>query len=125
MLPGRGRPPQPPHAAAVAADCLPRLAPAPAAAGAAAMSPRPTNRKQAAPEPRRFLRGDGGLSTSPPVGRRGDAGRVAGAVRDPRAYGKCSLSPEAGQMTEMLSFLDHLFSHIPPPAFCFKWKTSR
>lgn len=96
MLPGRGRPPQPPHAAAVAADRLPGLAPAPAAAGAAAMSPRPTNRKQAVPEPRRFLqggvlRGGGGLSTSPPVDGRGGASRVAGAVRAPRPCGNCSL----------------------------------
>lgn len=70
MLLGRGRPPHPPQAATVAAARRPRPAPDPAAAGAAAMSPRPTNRKQAAPGPRRFLRGGGGDAAAPPAGRR-------------------------------------------------------
>lgn len=83
MLPGRGRPPHPPQAATVAAARRPRPTPDPAAAGAAAaMSPRPTNRKQAAPGPRRFLRGGGGVAAAPPLGRR--------RRRKPRGKGPCA-----------------------------------
>lgn len=93
MLAGRGRPPHPPQAATVAAARRPRSAPDPADAGAAAMSSRPTNRKQAAPGPRRFLRGGGGVVVAPPAGRQRRRKPRGRGLRAVGAAGKCSLDP--------------------------------
>lgn len=119
MLAGRGRPPHPPQAATVPAARRPRLAPDPTAAGAAAMSPRPTNRKQAAPGPRRLLRGGGGVAAAPPAGcqrRRKPRGRDVSAAGPP---GKCSPGLRRDRCKRITwSFLHQLFFRLWVPHFC-------
>lgn len=82
------------------------------------MSTRPTNRKQAAPGPRRFLRGDGGVAAAPPAGcqrRRKPRGRDVSAAGSP---GKCSPGLRRDRCKRIRwRFLHQLFFRLWVPHF--------